>query len=64
MSIVLNNPTVDEFIASIEDDSEKLSQMNEAKAKEIALKVLSEAGIVDKNGKMKKINNRGEFFGW
>ena len=38
--------------------------MDDAKAKKVALKVLCEAGIVDKNGKIKKINNRGEFFGW
>ena len=64
MSIVLNNPTVDEFITSIMEDSEKLAQMDDAKAKKVALKVLNEAGIVDKNGKIKKITNRGEFFGW
>ena len=64
MSIVLNNPTVDEFIASIKEDSARLSRMDDNKAKKVALKVLHEAGIVDKNGKIKKITNRGEFFGW
>lgn len=64
MSVVLNNPTVDEFITSIREDSKRLLQMDDAKAKKVALKVLCEAGIVDKNGKIKKINNRGEFFGW
>ena len=64
MADVIKRPTHEEYIRGMQEYINKLRTMDREEAKKIAKENLTQAGILDENGKTKENIVTGDFFGW